>query len=52
MAQSFYVAVQRGVTGLAGAIGAIASSISPHACPRQGRRRLTPRFYVTRAGGV
>jgi hypothetical protein len=37
------VAVGR-VAGRAGAIRAIASSMPPHACPRQDRRRPTPRL--------
>jgi hypothetical protein len=34
------------MAGRAGAIRAIAPSTTPHACPRQGRRRPTPRFYA------
>jgi hypothetical protein len=31
---------------------AIASSITPHACPLQGRRRPTPRTFAPDAGGI
>jgi len=35
--------------GCEGATRAIAPSMSPHACPRQCRRRTTPRFYAAGA---
>jgi hypothetical protein len=35
-----------GVAGRAGAMLAIAPRSSPHVCPRQGRRRLTPKYYA------
>ena len=44
--------VERGVAGRAGAMRAIAPSISLKACSRKGHWRPTPRFYVAGAGGV
>jgi hypothetical protein len=40
------------VTGRAGAMRAITSSIPRPVCPRQGRQRPTPRFSAAGAGGV
>jgi len=39
-----------GVAGRAGAIRVIALSISPHVCPRQGRRMPAPKIYAAGAG--
>jgi hypothetical protein len=44
--------VERGVAGRAGATRATALSTPPHACPRQRRRRPTPRFRAADACGI
>jgi|AntAceMinimDraft_5_1070358.scaffolds.fasta_scaffold94711_1 hypothetical protein len=44
--------VERGVAGRAGAMRAIAPSMPPQACPRQGRRRPTPILFLPLAPTV
>jgi hypothetical protein len=41
-----------GVAGRAVVVRAIAPSMLPNVCPRQGRRRYTPRFCAAGAGGI
>jgi hypothetical protein len=38
--------------GFEGAMSAMVSSIAPHACPRKGRRRTTPKFCAAGANGT
>jgi hypothetical protein len=49
---SEYLFAERGVAGRAWLMRAIAPSKPPHVCPRQGRRRLLPRFCAAGAGGA